>query len=265
MPYFPQLFTGALSQYPITRRLSYRTITNELEDGSRVVLADTNAALIHWEMTYDGLSDEESDILIAFFASVEGRLTSFTFWDPVDNLLGWSETLSAAAWQSSSLLALTTPVSDPLGTQRATNVTNNGSGSLGIGQTIEIPGAVVCCWSFYARSNSLQEVTLTRTSGSASSTCVRTAGPNWRRFELSSSLPAGGDASIFQVVLSAGASLDFFGFQLDAQPAASQYVQTAAVGGVYPATRFDMDEITVTRTGPNQNSCVLRLVTRVNG
>jgi hypothetical protein len=263
--YFPQLSTGALSQYPIKKRISHRTIVNQLEDGTRVALVDANAASIRWEMSYEGLSDEEGDALLAFFATVEGRLGSFTFFDPVSNLVGWSETLSAAAWQRNGLLTITSSVSDPLGTTRASTVVNTGAGTLTFGQELSIPGATTCCWSFYARSGAAEAISLTRTSGSMSASVVGTAGPDWRRFELSSSLPSGDTTSIFELSLNAGVELDLFGFQVDAQPAASQYVQTSAAGGVYTAARFDMDEITITGTGPNQSSCTLQLITRVNG
>jgi hypothetical protein len=265
MTYYPQLSTGALSQYPIKKRVSHRTIVNELEDGSRVALADANAASIRWEMAYEGLSDAEGDTLLGFFADLEGRLGSFTFFDPVGNLAGWSETLSAAAWQKNGLLSVAPAVGDPLGSTRASTVTNTGSGDLTFGQELSIPGATTCCWSFYARCNAAQAIALTRTSGSASASVGGTAGPDWRRFELSSNLVGSGTTSVFELTLHAGAALDLFGFQVDAQPAASQYVQTLAGGGVYIAARFDMDEITIISAGPNQNSCTLQLITHVNG
>lgn len=265
MTYFPQLSTGALSQYPIKKRQSYRTIVNQLEDGSRIALADLNAGSIWWEMFYEGLSDSESEALLGFFASTEGRLGSFTFFDPVSNLAGWSETLDADVWQKNSLLSLVPAVPDPLGTARGWTLTNTGSGTLSFGQELSIPGATTCCCSFYARSTDAQMLSLARTSASSRSSVPVSTGPDWRRFELSGNLPDSGDTSLFQVSLSAGATFDVFGFQVDAQPGASQYVQTAGEGGVYTSTRFDMDELTITRTGPNQNSCTLQLITHVNG
>jgi hypothetical protein len=37
------------------------------------------------------MSDQELAALEALFQAVEGRLTPFTFLDPADNLLAWSE------------------------------------------------------------------------------------------------------------------------------------------------------------------------------
>ncbi len=265
LSYFPQLATGALTQFPIEKSTSYRTIVNQMEDGSRVVLADPNAGTMRWNLSYVGLSDAESDAIAEFFLAMEGRLGSFTFFDPVANLIGWSDTFDASAWQRNALLSLQTGTADPLGTQRAATLSNSSSAGLAFGQTLPMPGQVTCCWSFYARSNSSESVTLIRSSGGATAVSVAAVGPAWQHCVLSSVLGGGSDTSTFQLTLAGGESLDVFGLQVDAQPAPSQYTPTTLAGGIYPATRFDSDELAITATGPNQNSCVLNFVTYTNG
>ena len=45
MSFYPQLITGALSQFPITKRRQTRTVINRLADGSSVRLVDTLGCL----------------------------------------------------------------------------------------------------------------------------------------------------------------------------------------------------------------------------
>jgi hypothetical protein len=51
-----------------------------------------------------------------------------------------------------------------------------------------------------------------------------------------------------------------FGMQVEAQPAASLYKQTAETGGVYPNARFRDDVMTITTIGPNRHSCEMNII-----
>ena len=107
MLYFPQLLTGAVGQFPLKRLISRKTIANLLEDGSRVILHDPGASATQWTITFANLTDDEANELAAFFHATEGRLNTFTLFDPVGNLLAWSEDLTQSIWQKNSMLQLT--------------------------------------------------------------------------------------------------------------------------------------------------------------
>src|SRR5690242_8347954 len=107
MPYFPQLPSGAIGQFPVKKHRSQRTIVNEIPDGHRVKLADSGAETVQWQLTYQNLADSEIDILQQFVSVCEGRLNGFTFVDPVGNLLAWSEALSQPVWEANTLLQVT--------------------------------------------------------------------------------------------------------------------------------------------------------------
>src|SRR5207244_9174402 len=91
MQCFPQLLTGASSQYPIQKRNSTRTIRNRCLDGREIKLADPAGSSIEWQLTFQELVDAEIASLLGFFVGTEGSLGTFTFLDPTDNLLAWSE------------------------------------------------------------------------------------------------------------------------------------------------------------------------------
>lgn len=59
MACFPQLLTGATSQYPIRKRTAYRTIRNLCLDGREIKLADPAASTIGWTLTFQELVDDE--------------------------------------------------------------------------------------------------------------------------------------------------------------------------------------------------------------
>src|SRR5579863_3831656 len=124
MFYFPQLSTGAIGQYPIQKRRLTRTVTNEATDGVMFKLVDTNAVAVEWTLQFTTMSDDESNALALLFNNVEGQLGSFTFLDPTDNLLLWSEDLTQPAWSANSLLTITGGVADPNGGTSATQLSN---------------------------------------------------------------------------------------------------------------------------------------------
>ncbi len=266
MLYFPQLSTGAISQFPIRKTRTRRIVSSISEDGHRFAVPDESGGTIGWELSFSEMSDDEMAQLAAFFGTTEGRLQSFTFFDPTTNLLFWSENLDHPVWQKSSFLQIAGGIGDPLGSTRATQITDSGAGDLALTQTLNIPGGVIACFSVYARSdNSGGSLSLSRTSGAASDTASFSLSGDWRRFTLSGTL-AGGDpaSSNFGIGLGAGASVDVFGLQVEPHPGASMYSPSFADSGIFSSARFDNDAITITATGPNRNSCSLKIVTPAN-
>jgi hypothetical protein len=260
MTIYPQLSTGTACQYPIARTIVYRTITNSLEDGSRITLADANATRINWSLTYSGITNAELSELRVFFEGVEGRLNVFTFLDPAANLLVWSESLGNAAWQANSLLGLQAGTPDPLGTQRATRVTNSTQGSLTLVQNIPVPASLAYCWSGYFRSAATSILLLTNDT----TTVQHVVTTSWRRISLSSPATGDSDSSNFGMSIPPGADIEVFGLQVMAQRNPSKYTSTLNVSGVYPETRFDSDALISTAEAPNSNTCQVTLYSRTS-
>src|ERR1700716_4021903 len=160
MLYFPQLSTGAVGQYPIQKRRLTRTVVNEASDGARFKLADSRAAAVEWTLNLQTLTDGERDTLTQFHGSVEGRLGDFTFLDPTDNLLCWSEKLDEAVWERNLLVTITAGIADPNGGTNASRISNTGAGALAIQQVVNGSGGFQYAFSLQARSNQPQQLTL---------------------------------------------------------------------------------------------------------
>jgi hypothetical protein len=261
---FPQLSTGASALYPLTKTSRQRTVVNTLGDGSTDVYADPEARSLGWEMQAKGLTAAEWGAIETLFQATSGMWQTFTFLDPAGNLLAESETFSASAWTNGALIDLTAGVSDPLGTTRATLVTNAGGGTEGIVQTLPVPGTFHYCLSVWARTDSGTSVQLTISTTGGSATKTFALGTQWARISLAANLGQSTNSVTFSALLTAGGTIDIFGMQVEAQLGASDYKQTGTAGGVYANARFGADTITVTAQGTDVYDAVLQIVNTEN-
>jgi hypothetical protein len=236
-----------------------------MADGSEVRGPDDNAAELVWEVSFAELSDAELKSISTLFDAVEGRAGTFVFLDPAGNLLQWSEDLSRNCWQKGAMLQLLPLIADPFGGTGAVRVTNAGQSAQSVSQGVAAPAALIYCFSVYARTVAAGSVALSIQAGQSHQTAAFNLGPVWRRCSLTSSGGSGLDQVSFGVQLAAGASVELFGFQAQAQPAPSSYRRTLDSCGVYPTARFDADELVVATDGPAGHSSTLRIVSRRSG
>jgi hypothetical protein len=252
---YPQLSTGALGQFPIRKRHALRTVVNRAADGSTVKLADTSAELTEWQLDYASLADAEADALREFFVAAEGTLNGFSFLDPAGNLVAWSDKLEESVWERAPLLSLAGGVTDPVGGTAGWRLTNTGAGAQSVAQTLGGPGKYVYCLSAYARSEALTPVTMLAGENRA----VRKIGPGWSRISFTATGDAEASSISFGLELPAGASVEVFGIQVEAQTAASGYKATTR-GGIYANARLGDDILSITAMGENRHSCTLNII-----
>jgi hypothetical protein len=257
MSLYPQIGAGSVAQFPLTRSRTWRTISNQLESTEQIMLPDAAAGEIAWALSYQDLTDAEAGALMTLFASSQGAFAAFTFIDPLANLLGWSEDFSQPAWQL-GLLTTTGAGTDPLGTLRASAVSNASPGAQPLRQALSIPGSYVACFSVYLRCDTPGTVSLQR-DGTHVTVAV---GPTWQRAFVNGLGTSGAGQSVFSIVISAGQTIDVWGPQVEVQPDPSAYRQTTATLGIYDETYFD-DALTMTSTSCGLSACTIRLMSRV--
>jgi hypothetical protein len=262
MLYYPQLSSGAVSQLPVTQRTSIRTVSNEMPGGDTIRMADPNDDIVRWQLQYSGLTDVEWASIEQLFEAVEGRLNTFTFLDPTDNLLVWSEEWTNPVWIADPLLQLVSGVPDPLGSTNATQLANTGQTKQRITQNIAGASWFQYCFSVYLRSSVSSVVQIVASAGGLDLLTAISTGPAWIRAVASSTLAVVQDGLAFGIQLPAGASIQAFGAQVEAQTAAGEYKKTIDLGGVYSNTRFDSDSLTLSTNAPNQNSGTISLYSR---
>lgn len=260
MIYYPQLASGAASQLPVVRRAAQRTISNQLPSGDNIRMSDPGAAATRWKLSYQGLSDAEWAGLEQFFKAVEGQLNVFTFLDPADNLLMWSEDWTKPVWLADPLLQVSSGVGDPQGGNGAVQLTNSGQTTQRIIQNIAGPSWFQYCYSLYLRSDSPASVQLLMSAIGQESLSQIAVTASWSRFTMASSLTIRRDGIAFGLQLPAGARVSAFGAQVEPQPTAGLYMKTTDRAGVYSTARFDSDSLGQVTTAPNQNSCAVTIV-----
>lgn len=265
MFYYPQLTSGSVSQYPVSRRDQRRTVINVLADGGDLRTEDPNAARVIWDLSYSHLTTEELTNLRKLFESVEGRLATFTFLDPTDNLLSWSEAFSESSWTTDPLIQIASGGKDAFGLTGAAQLTNTAQTSQQFGQTIAAASWFQYCFSVYLRADAPCVVQMIASSKSSQLRRNFNVGPAWTRGVVPVLLASQDDGIRAGLELPAGCSVSVFGPQLEAQLGAGPYKKTTDRAGVYPNSRFDADNFTFTTTGPDQHSCSVRIKNRVAG
>ena len=265
MLYYPQLNTGTVCQYPLSRRNLRRTIVNSLADGTTIRVRDDGAARVVWDLEYFDLTDLELGAMRGLFEATSGSWQSFTFLDPTANLFTWSEDPSKAGWERDPLLTLAGGVADPLSGTGGVGIINNGQVSQALQQTLAGPSWFQYCISLWARSEATATVDLYGSSGSEQIVSSYMVGGSWRRLEHSFQMTSQQDGLSVGLRLSAGQRVELFGFQLESQPAAGGYKKTRDRAGVYPHARFDQDTFRSQATGIEQHSCALRIISNVAG
>jgi hypothetical protein len=252
---FPQLPTGALSQFPLLKRRRTRTVVNTTADGRTIKFPDVAAQTTEWQLQYTGLSDSEVATLQQFFVSMEGSLEGFTLLDPNGNLLAWSDDPTQVEWQKGSFLTLTGGVADPAGGMSAWSVANTGTGPQSLSQTLNAPAVYVYCLSVYLRA--AQPTTITLSLASLQAACA--VGKDWSRFTLTGTGDAEATSVTFGIGLPPGAAIDTYGPQVEPQESASAY-KSSTTGGVYDNAHFRDDSFSYTSTGVNRNSTIVNIV-----
>lgn len=254
MQIFPQLSSGANAQYPLARTSVSRTVVNVLADGTMLKFADISAGQTRWQLQLNSLDEAERLAVESLYLASEGQLNTFTLLDPASNLLSWSEDFSKPVWVADPLLEAVGGFSDPVAGTASWQLTNTGSAAQQVTQAINGPAQFEYCFSVYVKGTG--NVTLMR-SGAARAFTLTGA---WQRIESAGTVTSAADTFEVSIVLSAGAAVQVFGPQLEAQPAAGPYRRSLGVSGVYSKVRFESDRLSTAAVGLDRHSSVIRLV-----
>jgi len=259
--FYPQLTSGALSQYPIRKVRLARTVKNILPDGSMILYSDPGAAQLIWQLAYTELSDTDVQALEAHFSACLGPFHAFTFIDPTDNMLVSSSDIVAAPWQVPTLIHVAAGAADPTGGTGAFTVTNTGQVYQKLSQSLEVPSGYQYCFSIYAMSGNPAALTIIRQGAAAQEDASVSIGPSWTRIVSTGKLNDSGLGFTIAIALAPGQQVQLFGPQLEAQLAPSRYRATAQVGGVYAAAHWGTDQLSITANAPNLSSTAFTIET----
>lgn len=254
MLFFPQLSSGAVSQLPIRRETGYRTLLNRTADGREIRVQDVDYFAREWELRLELLTDAEWQAIQNLFAAAHGRLKSFLFLEPGDNLLAWSEKFSESLWVKTGV-TVTEGIADPLGGTAASRL--DGAGTLS--QTLGAPAWLKYAGSVWARATQAGASLEVAEGGGQAKTAAFAADGQWRRYAVSTAFATASETVVVRVVAPGGAPVEIYGAQLEAQPIAAFYKKTLAQGGAHPGARFWSDTLADRATEPGRHSSVIRI------
>jgi hypothetical protein len=256
---FPQLSTGAITQYPIQKTRSLHAVVNTLEDGSSISYLDPTSGNIRWDMRLSAISLAEMQAIQALFNTSYGPWSGFVFLDPTDNLLTASANLLNSSWEAPTGLAVVAGASDPFGGTAAFTLTNGSQTAAALMQALSSPATYVYTFSVYLCASTVASVVLVSQSPSERVSQTFQIGPAWTRVTASLPLTAVSNTWSLGIQLQPGQQVRVFGPQVDAQPSASSYRQTTGAGGIYADTHWALDALAFAITGPNEFSTQITL------
>ena len=252
--FFPQLGTGVVAQYPIRKSRFFRTIKNILPDGRMILLPDTSAGRLQWELNYSNISGNDAEALQAHFRICNGPFRRFTFLDPTENLLSFSCDFDATVWLKGNSIQVENAISDPLGGQQGFRLTNNSQASADLYQILAIPTSFFYCLSVYVRTSATSQLSLFRRGQNDNHRETYASKPYWTRVSLRGALAEQTSTLSTGLTLAPGQQVEVFGIQLEAQLAASEYRPTNLKGGVHSNAHLGMEELVLTAEGPDSYS-----------
>ncbi|MBI4904156.1 MAG: hypothetical protein HY820_11005 [Acidobacteria bacterium] len=258
---FPQLSSGAIAQFPNVRGQQYRTRIVETAGGVVYRMGDERARATVWTLPMTGLTPEERVSVDALFAATEGRLRTFTFLDPNDNLLAHSSNYSQSVWVKQAGLVLVGGQSDPFGGTTGVRATNPTGQALQMYQEIATPGNYQYCLSAHVKQETGSSPRLMM--GPASDLRFETVSSAnvWTRFSVSGKSTSTEAAVRAGVELAPLSEIVLCGVQMEAAAVASRYKETGTRSGVYSRCRFVEDELRWTAEGPGEHSVRLTVMT----
>lgn len=247
MALFPQLSTGAVVRLPFARTLNFLTRMNSLPDLTEYRYADMATLLARWSVEIGPVTDTEASSLVSFFNTQRGKYGRFTFLDPLENLLQYSEDFTQAAWQKQTpgSFSITAGQSDPLGGTGASSIANSAAATNDLFQDVAYsPESQYFTGSVWLKAASPVAVTLLVTDGGAQSGSVTAlVGTSWGQFSVTKQFASGGSLTRFIIRFPASTTLSVFGGQMIYGPGPGGYSKTTTATGVHGICRFDTDEL----------------------
>jgi hypothetical protein len=241
--FFPQLSTGALTQYPVKRVKSVHTAGYMADDGTKVMYFDPNGGSLIWQLSYAGLTQDEVTSLETLFDACCGQFRAFTFLDPLANLLG-------PQWQPDATVQLSGAVA-----------TNIGSAPAGVSQSLAIPAGYTYAFSVPGNLSADPSENISIVASGPNSQTQVVLSLNKPLLVYSGSLTDTGVGLTIKLQLQPGQSIDLSEAQLEAQPAPSPF--RPALGGIYTNAHWAADQLTFIAEGPNSFNTNFSIVTHV--
>ena len=252
-----------MTQFPFRAEARFRTVFHEGMraepiGAGQLSYSDPEFAERRWELALEELTDAEWEELEQLFVQCGGMARGFTFLDPTENLLAWSEAFEQEVGVKRGF-GVTPGVSDPAGGSGGATLTSGGGGGA-VTQSVATPGGYRYAGCIWARTGSPNVAVRAHDGAGASAATALVGDSVWRRYEVGYSGAGAGEVMQFEIAATGTASVDVFGPQLEAQRTASMYKRSGGQSGVFRNARFDQVALNDRSQGPNRHSTTVRII-----
>jgi hypothetical protein len=241
--YFPVLNSKAQAQYPAAKFLESCHAEARSPGGHLWRSAAETALVRRWVLRFEGLTDAEARALVSLYEWCRGGWRTFSFADPMSNLLRWSEDIRQEAWVRNPWLTIT--ATEGVAGQPAEFLIVNAGASPGrIWQEVDVAPGADLCFSCEAKGGALK-----LRLGEREAWIM--AGESWAQTSVTAE-SSGGPQRV-ELELEAGMSVRVRRIQAEIQRVPSQYQGTFERGGIYPNTRFAEGGLRIISVAPDEN------------
>ncbi len=253
---FPALDTGILAHLPVELSIEKMTRATRFPDGSLLFAANEARTRYSWLLRYENLNPQEWERMLDFIAATQRGAASFTFYDPIGNLLAHSSNLEDSVWLAPPGLTV-----DPIveiGQPNAFILTNPTAQPLALSQSISLAGPFTTCFSIRAKWAGGANFSLGLSDAVQSASVPRTA-VSWARHHvrlISSGAPETRMASIVvppttQIIVAAP--------QLEIAASPGAPLETGSQSGVFSNSWLVQKSFDSQSVAPGAHSITLRI------
>jgi hypothetical protein len=241
--HFPVLLSQVHAQYPVSKLIEFHPLEVESGGGHLWRSASNGPAVRRWMLRFEDLTNEEAGALVALYEACAGGWRTFSFADPMSNLLRWSEDIRNDAWGKSAGLTITISSGGSEGPVEFL-IVNTGATAGQVWQELDLaPGAAIC-FSCEARGGAMK----LRACGTE---LVTAASGEWSRRFIT--VVSSGGVQRVEIELEGGASVQVRRIQAEIQSAPSEYQGTYERGGIHAKTRFAENGLRIASVAPDRN------------
>jgi hypothetical protein len=260
---FPDLRSQAIAQLPSSYQTSIRVAEAKTVSNKSFTYLDEAHRYKVWHLRFQGLTDEERSTLDGFYRAAGGRLRTFLFVDPFDNLFADSG-LDSPRWTADPQLLVRSGEIGPKGLGQALLISNSSMTAGRFRQILSVPGWFRYTHSIHVRSISNSQVTLYALSGDNAVARLVSPGSDWSRKSLTFARLSQSGTLEAGVEIGPLTEVCLYGAQLECTAAPTNYKETSARSGIHLDCRFGNDILTWQSEGINSHSTQIEIITRIS-
>lgn len=253
---FPALDCGILAQLPVELSIENLTRATRFPDGSLLFAANEARTRYSWFLRYENLNPQEWQRILDFIEATQRGAASFTFYDPIGNLLTHSVNLGESIWLAPPGLTVA-PIADA-DQSNAFILTNPTSQPLALSQSVSVAGPFTTCFSIRAKWAGGASFSLGLSDAIQSASVSRTAGP-WASHHVRLISSGNPESRMASIVVPPATQVIVAAPHLEIAASPSAPLETGSQSGIFPNSWLVQKSFDTQSLAPGAHSITLRI------